>query len=88
MYSGLLNGALITTASSTSYNVSSGSGVIVSINGSLSTDPYPAIQYISWGNLSASIEPLSASFDQSFVAIEPTGSTGVIYVQGTPYSDG
>ena len=88
MYSGLLNGAVITTASSTVYNVSSGSGIIVTLNGSLSSDPYPAIQYISWGNLSANIAPLSASFDQSFVAIEPVGSTGQIYVQGAPYNDG
>jgi hypothetical protein len=88
MYSGLLNGAVISTASSTAYNVSSGSGIIVTLNGSLSSDPYPAIQYISWGNLSSSIAPLSASYDQSFIAIEPTGSTGKIYVQGTPYNDG
>jgi hypothetical protein len=88
MYSGLLNGAVITTASSTVYNVSSGSGIIVTLNGSLSSDPYPAIQYISWGNLSANIAPLSASFDQSFVAIEPVGSIGQIHVQGIPYNDG
>lgn len=88
MYSGLLNGAVITTQSATMYQVSSGSGIIVSINGSLSSDPYPSIQYISWPNLSASIAPLSASFDQSFIAIEPTGSLGQIYVSGVPYSDG
>ncbi|CAB4124823.1 hypothetical protein UFOVP54_32 [uncultured Caudovirales phage] len=88
MYSGLLNGGLITTQSTTTYQVSSGSGIIVSLNGSLSTDPYPAVQYISWENLSANIAPLSASFDQSFVAIEPSGNTGIIHVQGIPYDDG
>lgn len=88
MYSGLLNGGVITTQSSTVYQVSSGSGIIVSLNGSLSSDPYPAIDYISWNNLSSSIAPLSASFDQSFVAIEPSGSKGIIYVQGVPYDDG
>lgn len=88
MYSGLLNGGLITTQSTTAYQVSSGSGIIVSLNGSLSTDPYPAVQYISWENLSANIAPLSASFDQSFVAIEPSGNTGIIHVQGIPYDDG
>lgn len=88
MYSGLLNGALISTASSTIYNVSSGSGIIVSMGASTSTEPYPTVQYISWDNLSASIAPLSASYDQSFIAIEPTGSVGKIYTQGTPYNDG
>jgi hypothetical protein len=88
MYSGLLNGAVISTASSTVYNVSSGSGIIVDINGSLSSDPYPTLQYISWGNLSSSIAPLSASYDQSFIAIEPSGSSGIIHVSGIPYNDG
>ena len=85
MYSGLLNGGVISTASSTVYTVSSGSGLIVSMNGSLSADPYPTIQYINWGNLSASIAPLSASYDQQYVAIN---SSGQIYAQGTPFVDG
>jgi len=88
LYSGLLNGGLITTQSSTVYQVSSGSGIIVTLNASLNNDPYPTSQYINWGNLSASIAPLSASYDQSFIAIEATGSLGKIYVSGTPYSDG
>lgn len=88
LYTGLLNGGLITTQSSTVYQVSSGSGVIVSLNASYNDNPYPTIQYVSWNNLSASIAPLSASYDQSFVAIQASGSTGQIYVQGTPYSDG
>ena len=88
MYSGLLNGGVITTQSSTVYQVSSGSGIIVSLNGSLSTDPYPTVQYISWSNLSSSIAPLSASYDQSFIAIEPSASAGILHVQGIPYDDG
>jgi hypothetical protein len=88
LYTGLLEGGLITTQSSTVYQVSSGSGIIVSLNASLIDDPYPTTQYITWGNLSASIAPLTASYDQSFIAIEPTGSVGKIYVSGTPYSDG
>jgi hypothetical protein len=88
MYSGLLNGGIIGSASSTVYTVSSGSGLIVNLGGSLSADPYPTIQYINWNTLSASIAPLSASYDQTFVAIYPTGSTGTVYAQGIPYNDG
>ena len=88
LYTGLLHGALITTQSSTVYQVSSGSGVIVRMNASTTSDPYPTTEFITWPILSASIAPLSASFDQSFIAIEPSGSTGNIYVQGTPYDDG
>ena len=88
LYTGLLHGGLITTQSSTVYQISSGSGVIVSMNASLGDDPYPITKLIYWPNLSASIAPLSASFDQSFVSIEAIGSTAVIYVQGTPYDNG
>ena len=85
LYSGLLNGGLITTQSSTVYQVSSGSGIIVNLNASYNNNPYPTIQYLNWPNLSASIAPLSASYDQTFVAIDNTSN---IFTQGTPYNDG
>jgi hypothetical protein len=85
LYTGLLNGGVITSQSSTVYQVSSGSGIIVDLNASLSDNPYPIIKYINWRNLSASIAPLSASYDQTFVAIDDTGN---IYAQGTPFFDG
>ena len=85
LYTGLLNGGLITTQSSTVYQISSGSGIIVNLNASYNNNPYPTIQYINWPNLSASIAPLSASYDQTFVAIDNTSN---IFTQGTPYDDG
>ena len=85
LYTGLLNGGLITTQSSTVYQVSSGSGVIINLNASFADNPYPTIQYLNWPNLSASIAPLSASYDQTFVAIDNTSN---IFTQGTPYDDG
>jgi len=85
LYSGLLNGGLIGSSSSTVFTVSSGSGIIVNLNASYNDNPYPTIQYINWENLSASIAPLSASFDQQFVAIN---SSSQIVVQGTPFNDG
>ena len=85
LYTGLLNGGLITTQSPTVYQVGSGSGIVVSLNASLNDNPYPTITYVNWGNLSASIAPLSASYDQTFVAI---GNSGSIAIQGTPYYDG
>ena len=85
LYTGLLHGGLITTQSSTVYQVSSGSGVIVNLNASIGADPFPTVQFLQWPNLSASITPLSASFDQSFISVD---STNNIYAQGTPYTDG
>ena len=85
LYTGLLNGGVITSQSSTVYQVSSGSGIIVDLNASLNDNPYPTIQYLNWGNLSQSIAPLTASYQQAFVSID---STGNIYQQGTPYAAG
>ena len=85
MYTGLLNGGVITSQSSTVYQVSSGSGLIISLNASLDDNPYPTAQYLNWPNLSASIAPLTASYQQAFVGIDTTGN---IYQQGTPFYDG
>jgi hypothetical protein len=85
LYTGLLNGGVITSQSSTVYQVSSGSGILVNLNASLSDNPYPTIKYINWGNLSSSIAPHSASYDQTFVGIDDTSN---IYHQGTPFFNG
>ena len=85
LYTGLLNGGVLSVSSPTVYNVSSGSGIIVELNGSYNDNPYPTVQYLNWGNLSANISPLSASADWSFIAIN---SAAAIEVKGTPYEDG
>ena len=85
LYTGLLNGGVITSASSTVYNVSSGSGIIVNLNASLNNNPFPTIKYLNWGNLTASISAFTASYQQCFVGID---DTGLIYAQGTPFTDG
>jgi hypothetical protein len=83
LYTGLLNGGLITSQSSTVYQISSGSGIIVNLNASLNNNPYPTVQYLNWDNLSQSIAPLTSSYQQAFVGIQ---SNGTIFQQGTPFS--
>ncbi len=85
LYTGLLNGGLITSQSSTVYQVSSGSGIIVDLNASYTDNPYPTVTYVNWPNLSASIAPLSSSYDQTFVAIQANGTIGI---SSTPYING
>ena len=85
MYSGLLNGGLITTQSSTVYQVGSGSGLVVNLNASLNDNPYPTVTYVTWGILSASIAPLTASYDQQFISVL---SNGTLFAQGTPFEGG
>jgi hypothetical protein len=85
LYTGLLNGALITTASSTTFNISSGSGVVVSLNASLNDNPYPTIKYVNWGNLTNQTLLYRTSSVQTFVGID---SNGQILQQVDPWTDG
>jgi len=86
LYTGLLNGGLITAATgSTTFSVSSGSGIIVNLNASLTDNPYPTIKYVNWGNFTnVPITYLTSSI-QTYVAIDDTGN---IYQQNSPYNDG
>jgi hypothetical protein len=85
LYTGLLNGGLITTASSTTFNISSGSGIIVNLNASINANPYPTIQYVNWGNLTNQTLTYRTSSIQTFVGIN---SSGNIIQQTTPWVDG
>ena len=85
LYTGLLHGGIISQLTSTTYQVGSGSGIIVDLNTSFGDDPYPTVQFLKWNNLSASIAPLTASYDQQFVAIN---SSNQIFAQGIPYTNG
>jgi len=85
LYTGLLNGGLITTQSSTVYQVSSGSGIIVNLNASINDNPYPTVQYLNWGNLTGSISAFTSSYQQLFVGIQ---SNGTLFAQGTPFYNG
>ena len=85
LYTGLLHGGVLTQVNSNTYQVASGSGIIVNLNASLTDDPYPTIQFLEWGNLTKTIDALSASFDQQFISIS---SSNQIHTQGTPYFNG
>ena len=85
LYTGLLHGGAITQVNSNTYQVASGSGIIVNLNASIPNDPYPTIQFLQWGNLTKTIDALSASYDQQFIAIS---SSNQIHAQGTPYFNG
>jgi len=86
MYTGLLHGGLLSvTPGATTYNMSSGSGIVVTLNASIADDPYPTVRYVKWDNyVSQSLTFLTASI-QTFVGIDPTGS---IIQSNTPWTDG
>jgi len=85
LYTGLLNGGLITSASSTTFNISSGSGIIVNLNASINDNPYPTVQYVNWGNLTNQTLTYRTTNIQTFIGID---SSGNIIQQTDPWIDG
>jgi hypothetical protein len=68
MYTGILYGGQITsTPGSTTFNVKSGSGLIVAMNATTGSDPYPTIRQIGWP-------------DYTNVPITYSGSAKITYV--------
>ena len=86
MYTGLLHGGLITSATgSTTFNLSSGSGIIVKLNASVTTDPYPTIKFINWDNFTSQSLTYRTSSIQTFIGINESGS---IVQQPVAFNDG
>jgi hypothetical protein len=75
LYTGILNGGVITsTPGSTTWNISSGSGIIVTQNASTSSSPYPTVQYVEWGNLTNIPITNSGSAKITYVGLDNTGT--------------
>jgi hypothetical protein len=85
MYTGLLYGGRITSASSTTFNVSSGSGIVVTMNATVSTEPYPTIQYVNWPTYTNQPVTYLTTSIQTYVGIN---SSGGIIQQNYPWNDG
>jgi hypothetical protein len=85
LYTGLLYGGLISTASAASFNISSGSGIIVNLNASLTADPSPTIQYVEWDNFTNQSLTYRTSAIQTYIGIDSNGS---IVQQVNPFFDG
>jgi hypothetical protein len=76
LYTGLLSGGVMSsTYGSTTFNVSAGSGVIVSLNAfTASADPYPTVQYVSWPTQTALPIQNSGSAKITYVSINSSGT--------------
>jgi hypothetical protein len=71
LYTGLLNGGILTaTPGGTTFNVASGSGIIVSLNASLTDNPYPTVKYINWSNFTGQTLTYINSEVQTFIGID------------------
>ena len=83
LYTGLLRGGVISsTPGSTTFNITSGSGLLVTMNASTASEPYPTVQYISWPNFTAQPITYSGSAKITYVGIS---SAGTVIQQTIPW---
>ena len=83
LYTGLLRGGVISsTPGTTTFNITSGSGLLVTMNASTASEPYPTVQYVSWPNFTAQPITYSGSAKITYVGIS---SAGTIIQQTTPW---
>ena len=76
LYTGLLSGGVLSsTPGSTTFNLSSGSGIIVQLNASTgSSDPYPTVQKVTWGNYTNQPIINSGSAKLTYISVTSTGA--------------
>jgi hypothetical protein len=83
LYTGLLHGGVLSSIpGTTTFNITSGSGLIVTMNASTASEPFPTVQYISWPNFTAEPIQYSGSAKITYVGIN---SAGTIIQQTTPW---
>lgn len=86
LVTGLMRGGNISTqAGTTAFSVTSGSGIIVSYNGSFNDEPYPTISTVRWPNFVSASLTYSGSAQSTYVGID---SNGQLVQKSTPWIDG
>lgn len=85
MFTGLLSGGLIGSSSATTFKVSSGSGIIVTLNASTYREPYPTIKYVNWGNYTSQPLTFRTTAIQTFLGIDANGQ---LIQQVDPWTNG
>jgi hypothetical protein len=83
---GLLHGGVLSTENgTTTFSITSGSGLIVDYNASTVDEPYPTITAVDWPAYVSSSLPNITTAEITYIAID---STGALFKQNTAYTDG
>ncbi|NBO99908.1 MAG: hypothetical protein EBU90_07235 [Proteobacteria bacterium] len=83
---GLLHGGVLSTAAgSTTFSLTSGSGLIVSQNATTTSDPYPTVAFVNWPTYVSQSLTYVTSSQITYIGINPSG--GLIQ-RTTPFSNG
>ena len=80
---GLLHGGVLSTQTgTTTFSITSGSGIIVSYNASLEIEPFPVIQFLDWPSYTSQSLTYSGSAQITYIGINQSGS---LIQQITPF---
>lgn len=80
---GLLHGGILSTQNgTTTFSITSGSGLVISFNTSTTTDPYPTIKFVGWPAYVSQSLTYSGSAQISYIGINDSG--GIIQ-RATPF---
>jgi hypothetical protein len=83
---GLLHGGVLSTVNgTTTFSITSGSGIIIDYNASTVDEPYPTIVQVDWPAYVSSSLPNITTAEITYIAID---STGALFKQNTAYTDG
>ncbi len=75
LYTGLLKGGILTTTTgSTTFNISAGEGIVVTLNASTIQDPYPTIKLVRWDAKTNVPITFSGSAKITYVGLDVAGN--------------
>jgi hypothetical protein len=75
MYTGILHGGVLSsTPGSTTFNITSGSGIVVTLNASTGSAPYPTIRYVEWDTKTNIPITYSGSGKITYVGLDNSGN--------------
>ena len=75
LYTGLLKGGILTTTTgSTTFNISAGEGIVVTLNASTTQDPYPTIKLVRWDAKTNVPITFSGSAKITYVGLDVAGN--------------
>ena len=74
LYTGLLYGGLLTSGSSTTFNISAGEGIVVDLNALTTREPHPTMTRVTWNAFTNQSLPYRTTHIQTFIGIDRTGA--------------
>lgn len=85
LYSGILSGGLISvTNGTTTFNISAGTGLIVTLNADLINDFDTSIKYVTWDDINNIELTYLTTYIQSYIAIDENGD---VIQSATPFNN-